>query len=215
MATATTRALWPPLTRGTAPDSVHVRLPGGSAVELRPLRQGEEGPLLTVFAHMSPASRARRYLTGMVRLPATMVRALTDVDGLRHVGWVASMDGRPVGIARSVLEEAGVAEIAVEVVDEHQGVGVASVLVDAVTTVAAATGVRRVRATMTPDNEPSRRLMSRLGIRLRVVDGLVEGEGPLRLLDPPRVDRRAVLALALRAASAPLDHAPVPAAVPS
>lgn len=192
----TTRAVCPRPTRGSGPDSVHVGLPGGGVVGLRPLRHGEEETLLAVFADLSPASRARRYLTGVVRLPGTMLRALTDVDGVRHVGWVASVDGRPVGIARSVLEEAGVAEIAVEVADDHQRLGIASALVDAVTTVAAANGVRRVRATMTTDNEPSRRLMSRLGIRFLVVDGLLEGEGPLRLLDPSRVDRREVLALA-------------------
>jgi RimJ/RimL family protein N-acetyltransferase len=168
-------------------------------VGLRPLRRGEEGAVLAVFADLSPASRARRYLTGVVRLPVTMLRALTDVDGVRHVCWVASAHGRPVGIARSVLVTPGVAEIAVEVADDHQRRGIASALVDAVTTVAAANGVRRVAATMTADNEASRLLMSRIGIRFRVVDGLLEGEGPLRLLDPPRVDRSDVLALARRA----------------
>lgn len=201
----TTQAVCRRPTRGSESGDVQVRLTGGAVVELRPLRRGEEGALLAVFADLSPASRARRYLTGVVRLPATMLRALTDVDGLRHVGWVASDHGRPVGIARYVLEGAGVAELAVEVVDDHQRLGIASVLVDAITTVAAANGVRRVRATMTTDDEPSRRLMSRIGIRFLVVDGLLEGEGPLRLLDPLRVDRRDVLALARRAASAPSD----------
>ena len=59
---------------------------------------------------------------------------------------------------------------------------------------AAARGVDRV-ASLTPDNEPSRRLVTRLGVGCGV-DGLLEGEGRLRLLDPARVDRRAVLALA-------------------
>ena len=184
---------------GPAPDAVPVRLPGGRVVALRPLRRGERDPLLAVFDGMSSASRARRYLTGMVRLPSTMLEPLTDVDGHRHVAWLASVDGQPVGIARCVRDAAGVADVAVEVVDDHHGLGIGSALVDAVTTVAAARGVRRVRASLTPDNEPSRRLVTRIGVRLRVVDDLLEGEGRLRLLDPPRVDRRAVLALARRA----------------
>ena len=175
-----------------------VRLPGGRVVALRPLRRGERDPLLAVFDGMSPASRARRYLIGMVRLPSTMLEQLIDVDGHRHVAWLASVDGQPVGIARCVRDAAGVADVAVEVVDDHHGLGIGSALVDAVTTVAAACGVRRVRASLTPDNEPSRRLVTRIGVRLRVVDHLLEGEGRLRLLDPPRVDRRAVLALARR-----------------
>jgi RimJ/RimL family protein N-acetyltransferase len=160
------------------------------------MRRGERDPLLAVFEGMSSASRARRYLTGMVRLPSAMLEPLTGVDGHRHVAWLASAEGRPVGIARYVLDGAGVAEVAMEVVDDHHGLGIGTALVDAVTTVAAARGVRRVRASLTPDNEASRRLVTRIGVRLQVVGTLLEGVGQLQLLDPPRVDRRAVLALA-------------------
>ena len=184
---------------GPASDAVPVRLPGGGVVALRPLRRGERDPLLAVFDGMSSVSRARRYLTGMVRLPSSVLELLADVDGHRHLAWLASMDGQPVGIARCVRDDAGVAEVAVEVVDDHHGLGIGTALVDAVTTVAAARGVQRVRASLTPDNEPSRRLVTRIGVRLHVVDDLLEGEGRLRLLDPPRIDRQAVLALARRA----------------
>jgi acetyltransferase len=184
---------------GSTPDAVPVRLLDGRVAALRPLRRGERGPLLAVFDRMTSASRARRYLTGMVRLPATAIDALTDVDGHHHVAWVASVDGQPVGIARCVRDAPGVAELAVEVVDDHHGLGIGSTLVDAVTTVAAARGVRRVRASLTPDNEPSRRLVTRIGVPLHVVADLLEGEGRLRLLHPPRIDRQAVLALAQRA----------------
>jgi len=183
---------------GPTPDAVPVRLPDGRVAAIRPLQHGERGPLLAVFDKMSSASRARRYLTGMVRLPSTAIQSLTDVDGHRHMAWVASMHGEPVGIARCVRDDAGVADVAVEVVDDHHGLGIASALVDAVTTVAAARGVRRVRATLTPENEPSRRLVTRIGVRLHVVDHLLEGEGPLRLMHPQRIDRQAVLALARR-----------------
>jgi GNAT superfamily N-acetyltransferase len=180
----------------TSPDVVPVRLPGGRVIALRPLRRGERDPLLAVFDRMSSASRAHRYLTGMVRLPSTALAVLTDVDGHRHVAWLASLEGQPVGIARCVLDDTGVAEVAVEVADDHHGLGIGSALVDAVTTVATAHGMDRVRASLTPDNEPSRCLVTRIGVRLHVADGLLEGEGRLRLMHPPRVDRAAVLALA-------------------
>jgi RimJ/RimL family protein N-acetyltransferase len=179
------------------PQPVPVRLPSGDVVTLRPLRHGEREPLMAVFDAMSPESRARRYLTGMVRLPTRVLDQLTDVDGHRHVAWLACRDGQPAGIARYVVDD-GVAEVAVEVADEHQGLGIATALMDAVTTVACAHGVRRVRASLEPDNEPSRRLVTRIGVRLRYDDGLLEGEGQLRLLEVPRVDRGAVLALAGR-----------------
>ena len=180
----------------SAQGDVTAPLPGGGEVRLRPLRHGESAPLEAVFAGMSGEAREQRYLTGLRRLPTPMVAALTDVDGHRHVAWTAALGGRPVGIARYVLEEPGVAEIAFEVADAYHGAGIGSVLVDAVTTVAAAQGVRRLRALVQPGNQPSVRLLGRIGIRLTVVDGVLEGEGPLRLLDPPRLDRAAVVDLA-------------------
>jgi GNAT superfamily N-acetyltransferase len=175
--------------------AVTVRLRAGRLVELRPLRRGEREPLLAVFDGMSPESRVLRYLTGMIRLPSTTLDLLTDVDGDRHVAWLAAAQGRPVGIARYVRDETGVAEVALEVVDDQQGLGLGSALMDTVTTVAAARGIDRVRALLTPGNEASRRLVTSIGVRLQLVDGLLEGEGRLRLLRPARVDRQAVLAL--------------------
>ncbi len=166
-------------------------------VELRPVRRGETGPLRAVFDAMSPESRAQRYLTGMPRLPRAMLDALADVDGDSHVAWLASVEGWPVGVARYVVVAPGVAEIALEVADAHHGRGIGTALVDALTTVASVRGIRRVRATLLSGNEPSRRLATRIGVRLEVVRTLLEGEGELRLIDPPRVDRRAVVALAL------------------
>ena len=179
-------------------DHVVARLAHGGLATLRPLRPGETESLLNVFESLSPASRASRYLTGMVRLPATMLTALAAVDGHDHVAWLAAVDGWPAGIARYVRVGADTAEIAFEVADAHQGRGLGTLLLDTVTTAAAARGVRRLRATVLPANEPSLRLLARLGIPLTLTDGLLEGEGPLRLLDPARVNRDAVVALALR-----------------
>ncbi len=178
--------------------SVPACLPGGGEVWLRPLQRGATGPLQSVIDAMSPAARAQRYLTGMPRLPATWLDVLSDVDGVNHVAWLASIGMTSVGIARYAVTDPGVVEIALEVADAYQGLGIGTVLLDAVTTVAAARGIRRVRATLQPDNEPSRRLVTRAGVRLTVSGGLLEGEGDLRLLDPPRVDRHAVVALAAR-----------------
>lgn len=180
---------------------VPVRLPGGGSVALRPLRRGETEALEAVFDGMSLGSRAQRYFTPMTRLPSAMVAALANVDGDRHVAWVAVLGGRPVGLGRYLLDDAGVAEVAFEVADASRGAGIGTMLLDAVTTVAAARGVRRVRAAVLPGNEPSRRMVARLGVHLALVDGVLEGDGPLRLLDPPRVDRRAVVTLACRVAA--------------
>ncbi len=184
--------------RGDEEGWVAARLRDGAPAGLRPLRQGEAEAVLAVFAGMSPDSRALRYLTGLSDLPRSMLSMLADVDDDRHVAWVASVAGEPAGIARYVRLPGcpTTAEIAFEVVDRHHGQGLGTVLLDAITTVAAARGVRRITGTMAPSNSASRRLLERVGAPARMVDGLLEAEGPLRLLDPAALDRGAVVRLA-------------------
>lgn len=187
---------------GSSPASasagVPVRLRDGGVARLRPLEPGETDAILAVFDQMSDDSRALRYLTGLARLPQQMLRMLADVDGHRHGAWVASVDGEPAGVARFVrLPGApGCAELAFEVVDRHHGRGLATALLDAITTVAATRGVRSVSASLAPSNAASRRLLARIGLETHLVDGLLEAQGPLRLLDPPVVDRTAIVRLA-------------------
>ncbi len=188
-----------------------VHLEDGGTAHLRPLRRDESGPLLAVFDGLSDTSRASRYLVGASRLPSALLAALTAVDGHDHVAWLATLAGEPAGIARAVRVRPGTVELAFEVVDRHHGRGLGAALLDAVTTVAVGTGATSARASILPDNRPSVRMMRRLGLRVRLVDGLLEAEGPLRLLDPARVDRAAVLALA----GVPDGSAPAPAPTPA
>ena len=177
---------------------LHVRLADGGRLHLRPLRAGESGPLLAVFEQMSSESRASRYLTGMTQLPQRLRERLVDLDGVHRVAWLASLPTGPVGIARYAEAERGTAEIAFEVVDEHQGRGIGGVLLDTLTAAAWNNGLRRVRATVLPGSSRSLRLIAPLGIPLRLCDGVLEGEGSLRLLDPPLVDRTALPASGCR-----------------
>lgn len=169
---------------------------GGRAV-LRPMAAGETAPLDAVFAGMSSESRASRYLVGLPRLPESYRRALTDLDACRHVAWLAEIEGVPAGIARFVRlpGDAGIAEFAFEVVDEHHGRGLAGVLLDVVTMVAIDRGVETLRANVAPDNVASRRLVTRGGAKVRLVEGILEVEGPLRAAITPLVDRALVLRL--------------------
>ncbi len=182
--------------------SVTVRLRDGLAT-LRPLGPGEAEPLLRVFAAMSPASRASRYLTGLSQLPPSMRRVLTAVDGRDHVAWLASVGDEPVGIGRWIRTAPCTAEVAFEVADAHQGRGLGTALVDVLTTVAAVSGIQRLEATVLDSNAASLRLLRHLGLQFRSTLGTLEGTGPLRLLEPARVDRPTVVRLALAAAAVP------------
>ena len=175
---------------------VHVRLRDGGSALLRPLVGGEVSVLETVFEGLSTRSRRQRFLVPMPRLPSSHRRALADVDGQRHVAWVALVDGGPVGICRYVTTGPGAAELAFEVADAHQGRGIASALVDAVTTVALSRGITWMEATVEPGNFASEAVLARVGIDLFLSDGVLEGRGELRPASPSRINRRAVLALA-------------------
>ena len=178
----------------TSSSAVPVRLRDGAAGRLRPLQPREAAPLRAVFEGLSPGSRAARYLTGMARLAPSMEAALLDVDGQRHVGWLALLGDRPVGIARYVRvdDDPATAEFAFEVVDDLQGRGLGTALLDAVSTHAEYAGVRWLRASLHRGNTGSRRLLQRLGATFTVDDDLLLATGELRLLDPAVVDRAAV-----------------------
>ena len=175
---------------------LRVRLRDGGSALLRPLVGGEVSVLENVFDGLSRRSRHQRFLVPMPRLPGSARRALADVDGHRHGAWVALVDGVPAGICRYVRTAPDTAEIAFEVVDAHQARGIGSALVDAVATVADAAGIRWLEATVAPDNRASIAVLDRIGVRLHPEDGHLEGRGRLRLPEPARVDRRAVLVLA-------------------
>lgn len=137
-------------------------------ITIRPLRDGDTHTVAAVFDRLGSSSREHRFCGAKPRLPDADLVALARVDGDRHV-LVAYVDGdlEPAGIARLVREGAS-AEIAFEVVDEHQGRGIGSVLADELAAVARAAGIRELRATVCGDNPPVVSLLRRVASSLHV-----------------------------------------------
>ena len=137
-------------------------------ITIRPLRNGDTQTVAAVFERLGSSSREHRFCGAKPRLLEAELAALARVDGDRHV-LVAYVDGdpEPAGIARLVREGAS-AEIAFEVVDEHQGRGIGSVLADELAAVARAAGIRELRATVCGDNPPVVSLLRRVASSLHV-----------------------------------------------
>jgi GNAT superfamily N-acetyltransferase len=136
-------------------------LPG---VTLHPLVRGDTRTVQRVFDGLSPRSRQTRFLAGIPSLAPSMAEYLADVDHDAHGCWVAYVSGAPVGMARYVrLADPAVAEIALEVIDAYQGLGLGRLLVDVVGAAAADVGVTHLRWLMDETNRPVRRLASALG----------------------------------------------------
>jgi GNAT superfamily N-acetyltransferase len=154
-------------------------------VTVRPLCPGETGPLERVFDGLSPRSRYLRFLAPVPRLTTSTLQQLTDVDHVRHGSWVAQLGSEPVGIGRWVRPAGtvGLAEIALEVVDDHHGQGFGRLLLDVVGAAAAEAGIGSLLWLMDEGNQQIRRLAVPLGGDFTAEDGVVEATTPLPPVD--------------------------------
>jgi GNAT superfamily N-acetyltransferase len=167
-------------------------------VTLHPLVRGDTRTVQRVFDGLSPRSRQTRFLAVTPALAPAMAEQLADVDHDAHGCWVAHVSGAPVGMARYIrLADPSIAEIAVEVVDAYQGLGLGRLLVDVVGTAAADVGVTRLLWLMDETNRPVRRLASALGGRFVHDVGTVEATTEL-----PTVPSAAAAEIARSAAAA-------------
>ncbi len=145
-------------------------LTDGTAALLLPLRREDREALNAGYERLSPTSQYHRFLASVPHLSSTQLDHLVDeVDGIDHVALVlVVMDGdhvgTPVGVARMIRyeDQPMAADVAVTVLDEWQGRGVATTLLDELVRQRPA-GVTRVVTTVAADNAPSLAMLQRLG----------------------------------------------------
>ena len=159
-----------------------IALCDGSRVCIRRLRKSDSELLLRGFRRLSPESRYRRFLAPTPRLSEGTVRYLVEIDHRNHEALIAvdGHSGEGVGVGRYVRNPArpSAAEVAVTVVDDWQGRGLGTLLLEAITMRAREEGIDTFTALMLVDNRQMMDLLQRLGA-VRVVDraaGAVEVE---------------------------------------
>jgi GNAT superfamily N-acetyltransferase len=138
----------------------------GSRAVLRPIRADDREGIRRGFEELSEDSRYRRFFSPAPKLTPAQLTYLTDVDHHDHEAVVAEApDGTPMGVARYVRVEpdSSTAEVAVAVIDRHQGKGVASALLDRLAERAQDEGVDRFTATALATNDEVIELLSRMG----------------------------------------------------
>jgi GNAT superfamily N-acetyltransferase len=172
--------------------TTEVTLGDGTHVRIRPIVPEDKTRILEAFRRLSPESRYRRFMSPIEELGEEQLRFLTEVDYLDHFAWIAlSLDesGTPaMGVARYVRgpEDPAVAEAAVTVVDDYQGRGLGTLLLELLGAVALEHGVRRFRSYAMEQNRPILALLRSLG-------GTTEHDSPglvrVEMDLPARADR--------------------------
>jgi GNAT superfamily N-acetyltransferase len=152
--------------------TTEVSLRDGIRVRIRPIVPDDKSHLIDGFNRLSPESRYRRFLSPIAELTPDMLRELTEVDYVDHFAYIAfavEASGEVgAGVARYVRapEEPEVAEAAVTVVDEYQGRGLGTFLLQALGAVALENGIRRFRGYALETNRPIREVLEALGANL-------------------------------------------------
>ena len=160
-----------------------VVLRDGTSAELRMVLPTDAPALVEGFAALSEESRAARFLAPLSRLSPKQIAYFTEVDGNDHVAFGLTLPDpthphghRGLGIARYVRlpEDPGLAEVAVTVRDDAQGLGVGTCLFEALAAHARDHGIERFLAVMRDDNARMRALLERVGTP---VHRTLEGSG--------------------------------------
>ena len=162
-------------------------LADGTRLALRPLGSEDRDGVAALFARLSPESRYRRFLSRKRELTPRELSYFTDIDHIRHEAFAAidQRDGSIVGVGRYVhfADRPGVADLAVEVADELQNMGIGTALARRTVQRARENGFALLTATTLWENRPARALLRRLEFRAHASDGsAIELE---LKLDPP------------------------------
>lgn len=142
------------------------------------LKDGTEVQILTVdpcdkkciadgFDRLSARSRQLRFFSTIKKLSDVQLTYLTNVDNVNHVVITANEttgEGRTgIGLARYIrlTDEPDIAEFAISVTDDYQGLGVGSILLDILIEHAKGNSISVLRGYVLRSNQPMIKLLER------------------------------------------------------
>jgi RimJ/RimL family protein N-acetyltransferase len=149
------------------PITTRVALRGGRVALIGPLDPDDRERFLRGMGRASPDSMYKRFMTPLPRLSSTQLAYLLEVDHRDHEALLAIDEdsGEAVAVARFVrLEESpSAAELAVLVIDDWHGLGLAKAICWLLAERAGQLGIERFEATMLSDNRAMKRVFESLG----------------------------------------------------
>ncbi|MGO9876993.1 MAG: GNAT family N-acetyltransferase [Acidimicrobiia bacterium] len=128
-----------------------VVLADGATVHMRAMVPDDEARLARMYERLSPGSVYYRFFSPVRRKTATSLE-MHALGEPGHVARVALLADEIVAAARYDVVRPGVAEVAFVVADEHQGRGVATLLLEHLAVIARSQGVHTFAADTLADN---------------------------------------------------------------
>jgi GNAT superfamily N-acetyltransferase len=175
----------PPSTNELKVLGAPIELRDGSRVRVRQGHSSDRDLLLRGFARLSKESRYRRFLAPKPELSEANIHYLTEIDHHGHEAMIAlgEATGEGIGVARYVRdsERPAAAEVAVTVIDDWQGRGLGTLLLEVISARAREEGITTFTALMLATNHEMMDVIKALG-PVRIVDqqaGTVEIEMPI------------------------------------
>lgn len=180
----------------------------GTRATVMPARIEDRELLRAGYEHLSPESQFHRFLTPVPHLTDEMLHRLVDgIDWIDHVALVLAVhpEGQPeqkVAVARIIRypNHPTDADVAVTVMDEWQGRGIAGILLADLMRLRPA-GLTRLVTEVADDNPASLAMLSRLGDM--TATSTERGSYQVEVELPPRPDLDDLEALAQRSNSHP------------
>jgi acyl-CoA synthetase (NDP forming)/RimJ/RimL family protein N-acetyltransferase len=159
----------------TAPEhwTSDVLLRDGRTAHIRPIQPADADLLREFYARVSDRSKYYRFFSPMPRLSDRDVKRFTQVDHHDRVAFVLTLQGRMIAVGRYDVVRAGEAEVAFLVEDQHQGRGIAQVLLEHLAQAARERGIDKFVAEVLPDNQ--RMIQTFRDAGYRVVSAYDEG----------------------------------------
>lgn len=149
-------------------DLGYVTLADGELFTMRFGKPSDRGALLNGFERLSAQTRYLRFFSPMPSLSDSMADYLSDVDTQDKVAIVSHPENDPnnlVGVVRYYRssEHTDKAEVALTVLDSHQGRGLGGAMYDRCAAVARANGINIFTATMLAENRAMIKFFSNRG----------------------------------------------------
>ena len=165
----------------------------GLRVVIRSLMPADRDDVEHGFGELSERTKNLRFMTGKDHLSKRTLDSLVDdVDQHDHVAvamWWERTSQADVLLGEGrfirLVDDPECADVAVTMADELHGQGGGTLLMKALVLRAREEGLRRFSAAMSPENEPSHRLMRRVGRVLRDVVRDGEREIVVEIPDDP------------------------------